>query len=449
MKDLLPKQNTHWQSIAIDTGIRRDLLPNIIQYIDVRPIIAISGARRSGKSYLFRQLMDHLMREGVDPDNILKINFEDPFFVQKRESPVVIDRCFNEYMKLKNPQGRIFLFLDEVQNISSWQFWARDVYDRLERVKIFITGSNSELLSNELASHLTGRVIAFENFPYSYPEYFRGMARLPAVAHTTPRNADFLYQEHFNNRNEIIHYIENAFSGGLFPETCYLGDTERSDFMLRQYFQNVLFSDIVPRFSVRNTRTIEELAYFCSTNFTSAFSYHRLDDAVGSNENTVREYMSYFEKAYLFFEVGYFEYSLTKQFRRNRKVYVIDNGLRNASSFSFSEDRGRYAENAVFLALRRKYSEIYYWPEEKTGKEVDSIIRERKGLIAVNVTYSDAIHDRECEGLCAFSKAVGALRYIIVSRDLFETRHIAGIGIEIVPLWVCVFIDLFAEPEGT
>ena len=448
MKDLLLKQNTHWQKADIAAGNRRDILGKILQYLDVRHVIAIAGARRSGKSYLFRQIIDHLTQGSASPQNILQINFEDPFFVQRRESPDVIEECFLEYMKLKNPRGRIYLFLDEIQNISSWQFWVRDIYDRNETIKIFITGSNSELLSNELATHLTGRVIAFENFPYSYSEYLRGTGDTSCSIAATASNADTIYQSNYNNRNEIIHYIEAAFTGGLFPETCYLGDIERTDFMLRQYFQNVLFSDIIPRFSVRNTKTIEELAYYCSTNITSPFSYHKLAEAVGSNENTVREYMTYFEKAYLFFEVSYFEYSLKKQFRRNRKIYMIDNGLRHASSFSFSDDRGRYAENAVFLMLRRRYTEIFYWQEDRTLKEVDFIIRDQGRIVAINVTYDDIIHDREYEGLLAFSKASRAERYIIISRDTFDTRRVGDITIEIIPFWVCIFVDFHEQEQN-
>jgi len=200
--------------------------------------------------------------------------------------------------------------------------------------------------------------------------------------------------------------------------------------------ENVLFKDIIPRFSIRNSKTIEQLTYYLSTNFTSQFSLRKLAEAVGSNENTVKEYLSYLEKAYLFFSVGFYEYSLKKQFKRNRKVYCIDNGLRNATSWSFSKDEGRYAENAVFIKLRRTNKKIYYWQEDKTNKEVDFVIVDKNRPTAVNVTYTDDIPEREFEGFLAFDKYAEVVRNILVSKNRFETIDYKGVKIDIVPLWL-------------
>ena len=194
MKEVLLKHNYQWRDRSFDAGIKRKLLEKIIKTLDIRHVVAISGARRSGKSYIFRQLVKHLINFGVKRENILQLNFEDPFFISFRNDITILDNLYSEFLNMKNPVGKVYLFLDEIQNINNWQFWVRDIYDRNEHVKIFITGSNAELLSDELATHLTGRVLAFDNFPFSFTEYFKGLndPHLPEI--TELYNPEKLYK---------------------------------------------------------------------------------------------------------------------------------------------------------------------------------------------------------------------------------------------------------------
>lgn len=442
MKEILLKQNFHWHTRDFDTGIEREILNKIVQALDVRHVIAISGARRSGKSYLFRQLIRYLLDHAVRPDNILQIDFEDPFFISARDDAKLLERIHSEYLSLKNPEGPVYLFFDEIQNVKHWQLWVRTLYDRNEKMKIFITGSNSELLSTELASHLTGRVISFENFPFSYIEFFKGLPDLPFKEPNLVKETRTLYNRLYPFKEKLVHYIESTFEKGLFPEVTYLDNQELIKDILLQYFQNVIFKDIIPRFSIRNTKVIEQLGYYLSTNFTTTISYRKLAEAINTNENTIKEYLGYFEKAYLFSSVDYFEYSLKKQFRRNKKIYIIDNGIRRATSFSFSQDSGKYAENAVFQHLRRIAHPIYYWYEDKTYREVDFILKTGPKPIAVNVTYTDEINIRELESFKVLSKFVSCSRYILVTKNIFEIKDFEGITIELIPFWIFIFLRL-------
>ncbi|HQJ61007.1 MAG TPA: AAA family ATPase, partial [bacterium] len=137
MRDLLLKHNKHWSGTGIETGIKREITDLLLAAIDVNHIIAISGARRSGKSYLFRQLLSHLLKNSIPAANILFLNFEDPFFATQANNAEILDKIFTEYKVLKNPEGRTYLFFDEIQNIQNWQLWVRELYDRDDTVKIF------------------------------------------------------------------------------------------------------------------------------------------------------------------------------------------------------------------------------------------------------------------------------------------------------------------------
>lgn len=431
MRDLLLKHNPQWAGVATSTGIKRELTQSLITALSIQPIQVITGARRSGKSFLFRQLIAHLLENKVPSSNILFINFEDPFFTLNRDIINLLDKIMQEYKILKNPTGKIYCFFDEIQNIPNWHLWLREVYDRDHTVKFLLTGSNSEMLSIDLATHLTGRTIAFENFPFSFPEYINSLSNISLPNPLTYENA-FPYQE------ILLHLLEERMQRGLFPEMITMENPDLENELLGQYFQNVLFKDIIPRFSIRNSKTIEQLAYYCSHTFSSRFSYRNLAKMVSSNENTVKEYLSYLEKAYLFFTVEQFDYSFKRQIKYDKKIYIADNGLRNATSSSFSPDYGRAAENMVFTHLRRESNNIHFWQDQKTGKEIDFIVKNKLGYDLLNVSYTDTLHEREWESFAVFLKHTKLPHYqcTIVSRNTFDTIVNPEYTIQIIPLWV-------------
>lgn len=431
IRDLLLKHNHHWSGKAPVTGIKRDITKHLISALSIQHIIVITGARRSGKSYLFRQLISHLLDSNVPPANILFINLEDPYFAINRNNSTTLDKIIQEYKILKNPVGKTYLFFDEIQNIPNWNLWVRELYDRDDTVKILLTGSNSEMLSVDLATHLTGRILAFENFPFSFREFISGLSTL-----TLPRN--ITYDTLFPYQEAVIHLVEERMSKGLFPEIANMGSPDLQAELLNQYFQNVLFKDIIPRFLIRNSKTIEQLAYYCSNTFASRFSYRNLAQAVSSNENTVKEYLSYFEKAYLFFTIEHFDYSLKRQIKYAKKLYIADNGLRNATSTSFSKDYGRAAENMVYTHLRRETKNIHFWQDEKTGKEIDFVVKQKTGYLLYNVSYTDNLSDREFDAFPAFiqSTKIQNCQCIVVSRNRYETIYHNHVPINIIPLWL-------------
>jgi predicted AAA+ superfamily ATPase len=236
----------------------------------------------------------------------------------------------------------------------------------------------------------------------------------------------------------LQHYLENIFKTGLFPEVINCQDMELQEVILRQYFQQVIFKDIVPKFSIRNSKTIEQLAYYCSTTFASRFSYNRIAATVGSNENTIKEYLSYLEKAYLFFVIERFSYSLQKQTRYAKKIYISDEGLRNATASSFSPDIGRHAENIVFLHLRRKTKRITFWQDDQNTSEIDFIVQSKNYYLLCNVSYTNNISEREYKGYSIFlhSNNIENYRCILISKNVYKIMEYDGINIEIIPLWL-------------
>lgn len=341
-----------------ELGVPRKLL-NSLDSKSSHAVI-ISGIRRCGKSTLLRQFMKRL-------DNFHYFNFEDQrligFEVGDFEK---LDAAFRElYGESKH------YFFDEIQNIPGWERFVRKMQDSGK--KFFITGSNASLLSRELGTKLTGRHISYELFPFSFAE----MLELRKIKPSLDSFKEYLSQ-------------------GGFPEYLKYGD----DAMLQQVFKDILNRDIVVRHGLRNSKLVEQLAFYLLTNSGKEFSYNKLRKMfdVGST-NTMTSYVSFFEESYLIFTVPKFDYSYKKQLINPKKAYAIDTGLAKVNSVSFSEDNGRMLENAAFLHLRRKHKDIYYFKEKG---ECDFLIKE-KGKItnAFQICYelTEDNKEREIAGL--------------------------------------------------
>ena len=312
-----------------DPGLERDALATLPDLSALALIV--SGIRRCGKSTLLYQLL-----KDKYPDAFY-LNFEDP---RLYEFGATDFSRLDEAIKIN---GSNVLFFDEIQIIPEWERYARQKLD--EDYKLVITGSNASLLSRELGTKLTGRHITKELFPFSYHEFcsFKGVAY---------------------DKSSLLSYLEL----GGFPEYIKQEIPE----ILNQLFEDILIRDIVVRYNIRDVKTLQRLAFYLLSNVSKLITGNRLRTLfeIGST-STVMEYLSHLEYSYLLQFVPKFSYSLRKQIANPRKVYAIDTGLINVNSGSFSEDNGRKFENLVYLHLRQKHREIYYFAEKN---ECDFII---------------------------------------------------------------------------
>ncbi len=387
---------------------------------DTSKIITLSGSRRSGKTFYFYQLIKNLLLN-IPKKRIIYINFEDdrilPLDVKE------LDNILEGYYELypENKEKEIYLFFDEIQNIELWEIYVRRIYDK-EKVKIFITGSNSKMSSQEISTSLRGRTLTFNIFPLSFKEFLR-------FNNIKIKNDISYSKERFKIKNLFGKYL--LFGG--FPEVVNEKNNLEQD-ILRNYFGVMIYRDIVERFSIRNTKLLKEISKFILTNISSPFSinsyYNYLKDKIAVSKETLFEYVSYLEEIGMIFLVPIFSYSIKKQQANPKKVYCVDNGLRNTVSFVFSKDIGRLAENLVFIELKRKNKEIYFW---KNKGEIDFIVKNKNNsLTAINVCYSDEIPEREIKVLLEFKKNFNKTKeLIIITKDNEKYEQ----GILFIPLW--------------
>jgi predicted AAA+ superfamily ATPase len=285
--------------------------------------------------------------------------------------------------------GSKVLLFDEIQIIADWERYVRQKLD--EGYKIVITGSNATLLSRELGTKLTGRHITKELFPFSYVEFTAFMQLEPTV-------------------DSLLQYLET----GGFPEYVKQGVNE----ILNHIFDDILTRDIAVRYGIRDVKILQRLALYLLSNTGKPVTANRLKTLfeVGST-NTITEYLSHLEDSYLLYFIPKFSYSLRKQLVNPRKVYVIDTGMIRVNSGSFTDDIGRRLENLVFLHLRRKYKEIYYFSEKR---ECDFVIVVNGAAVqAVQVCYNltPDNFDRELDGV------MEALTFLNINEGKIITVH--------------------------
>ena len=397
-----------------DRGIAREGLDGIRTYLKIPHAVIISGVRWSGKSTLLTQIISRWFGE-----QFYYLNFEDERLISF-SAEEDFERLYQVFLELFGAQ-RTF-FLDEIQNVPGWERFVRRMYER--GFKFFITGSNARLLSRELATHLTGRHLMKEIYPFSFREFLR-FKKIELK-----ENFEYRTEERVKIITALSQYIED----GGFPE--YLKYEEKE--ILRRLFSDVLFRDILVRYGVRETKTFQELVNYLVANVSNTISYNRLKNIfkLGS-VNTVKNYTEYLENSFLIFFVNQFSYSGGKQLLSPKKVYCIDTGLRNAVSFKFSADIGRAIENLVFIELKRRSSEaeIYYW---KNKGEVDFVIKEGlrvKELIQVCYAIDEKTEEREVKSLLKAMDEFTLKEGLVITEDVDKDEDVANKKIVYRPLW--------------
>lgn len=424
-ESVIVDQNPHWEGMLYTEGTPRDKLGKVREYLDLPHIIALVGVRRAGKSTLARQTINHLMRDkGIPPRNILFMNLENPQFSRYRNDISYLDRAYEDYLKLVAPQGTVYCFLDEVHFFPEWQVFVKAKYEQ-QQIKFIVTGSNSHLLSSEFITLLSGRALPIEVYPFSFSEFAlaKGLDLPDPVAVT-------------RERNRLRSLLDEYLRFGGFPEICNLDVAETMKDILVMYARNILYQDIAPRFSIKKTVDLENLFFYLASNISSLYSFNKLANLVGLNDKTVKEYVGYFSDAYLLFTLDLYAFSAKEQIKSPKKVYAIDTGMAGAVGFSFSENRGHLLENQVYLELKRRGHELYYY-KTSNGLEVDFACctggKITRLIQVVQDLGDDKTRNREMRSLLKAMDETGLERGEIVTYEEDGELTVEGKNIRLTP----------------
>lgn len=383
-------------------------------YLQIPEVKVLEGARRVGKSTLFYQIIEKLLKHDK---NVLYINFEDE--ILKKYTLREIVETYREVVPVRN------LFIDEIQNCIEWVPFIRKAYDRKEIPQIWISGSNSSFIKKEFATLLTGRNITIKVYPLSFEEYlhFKSIdTKFPVSS-----KKETLIKSHF------IQYFEI----GAFPAVVLRPVLQKE--LLISYFEDFIYKDISSRREVNGIK-IKELGIYLATNSAKCFSYRSCGKALGIHPTTIMDYCSYFYEIFLFSELYKFDYSLKNQIGSDKKIYMADTGLASAISFRFSEDHGRILENIVHNELKRRNEELYF---HKQKYECDFLVKKDlkiSSAIQVTKTLQDPeVKSREVRGLLEAMRVYQLSEGLILTMDEEGMEKIQEenrtLQIKIIPTW--------------
>ena len=388
--------------------VERECLKIFKEYARSSLVKVTMGVRRCGKSFLTYLLLK---------DRVFGyVNFDEDILLKVRSNQIIsaLHEIYGGNMNV--------IFLDEVQNYDGWELFInklnRSGYD------VFVTGSNAKLLSKELATHLTGRHISLELFPFSFGEYLIG-SKIKINPETS------------KGKGIIKNELKNYMVGSGFPEVIV--ENENPRIYLRELYRHIVEKDIILRYNIRYKETFKEIALTVMSNFSNLISFNKLKKqfSLGS-EHTVKNYISYLEEAYLVFTLKKFSYKPREIEQAPKKIYSIDTGFLVNVAHITMENLGRLMENLVAIELKRRGKEIYYWKDYQ-GREVDFVVKDGlnvKELIQVCYDIEDlSTKNRELRALVKASKELKCKNLKVITWDYEAKEEFKNREIEFRPLW--------------
>lgn len=426
--EVLSKWN-FW-SKDLNTGILRErYVDELLKSVQTDKILSIVGVRRSGKTTLMKQMAKLLMENGTERENILMVNFEEPEF--EGADVNLLQKIYEAYLEIVKPPKKPFLFLDEIQNVKGWERFVRSLNERKEAF-ITISGSSSKLMSEELATLLTGRQIYFRILPLSFKEFldFEGIEAQSVK--------DILLDS-----SRIKQLFREFIEVGGFPEIALNKDPDLRARILKSYYEDILSRDIIQRFNIKKSDKLKTLARFYLTNISSPITYNKTSKFTQLPTETVRRFSTYLKTANIIFFIKRFSWSVKEQENSPRKVYSIDPGLSNTVGFRFQENLGKVTENLVAVELRRRQArnrdlEFFYW-KDRRQREVDFVIKNgTKVNELIQVCWDVSDHETKRREVKSLVKAMEEFKLkegLVLTSDFEGEEKIKGKQILYKPLW--------------
>lgn len=363
------KEYNFWEHQAIEYGHLRPIYLNKIEHFLGNSLIkVILGQRRCGKSRLMRMVIHHLITQrNVPAKNILYINKELHAFNFIENDDDLVE-TFKIYQRMQKPKGKIYFFLDEVQEIAAWEKAINSLaQDYNLSIEIFISGSNAHLLSGELATYLGGRYLTLTVYPFSYEEYCHIFSLKKEKA-------------------SVLRYLED---GGL-PETLQFNQVDSKQNYVQNLMDSIVLRDIIQRHQVRDVDLLGKVLRFAIDSVGSMVSISSIIKALSqhgykTNAETIGNYLSYLQETFLIHECERYDLRGKQILTGERKYYLNDLAFKTFTSSRFDTHITRLLENAVYLSLLRQGYKVYVG--RYADKEVDFVAEKADEKLYIQVAY--------------------------------------------------------------
>lgn len=426
-KTLIKQLIADFHATPIRTLVARD----IVLPLDIEKIVVVTGMRRAGKTSLLLNAIQTL-RQSLPVEKLVYISFEDERLSLQAEDLDLILQAYRElYPDLDLSQ--CYFFFDEIQEIQGWEKFIRRLDDSFSR-HIYLTGSNSKLLSSEIATSLRGRCLSFEVFPLSFREFLRFKNIEPDILSS-------------KGRALVNTTFEQYLVQGGFPELVAIESADIRRKILQDYYDVMLFRDVIERYQEGN---IPALKYFLKRlleSVSSPLSIAKIHNEMKSagfkvGKNSLHDYLAMSEAVYFTLIASRFDPSIVRQNMAEKKGYIIDNGFLTQLSFRYQQDHGKLLQNLIAINLRAQNQSLHFI---KGSQECDFVFQTDEGMMPLQVAYDLSHPDTLARELNGLVKAAAFLNvqkgFIITLNEAREFVH-QNIEVKIIPAWQFLLTEL-------
>lgn len=404
------KYNHHWrEGFTYGYEKKRELLDELIRYLNAKQIIGIIGLRRTGKTVILKQLIEHLIKQGKKRDRILYFSFD--------EESISLEDVISEYQSRLGTDilnaGRLYLFLDEIQKLEGWQNKVKYYYDTYPDIKFFVSGSSSLFLRKKAEESLAGRIFLFH---------------LPVLS--------FIEFLHFKGEDELVRrpqmfkekIIEETllYARRQFPELVS-ADEDFINMYVSSILNKIIYEDLPRIFPIEYEDALKQILKIVASNPGIMTDYSALATDLGISRKTLSKYIFYLERGFLIQKCYNFSRNRLTSEKKMKKLYLSSTTL--LFHLCESPDQGRVVENLVINSSSARF----FW--RRGVSEVDCVLVNDGSIIPLEVKYRNNIQKKEIKGLIKFLKNFSIEKGYVITKDSEEEIMINGSQILFLPLW--------------
>lgn len=412
---------------------QRPVLKKLISYLGLERVIILKGPRRTGKTTLFYQFIDYLLKKGTNPKNILYLSFDDP---KARKSLDTLIQTYEIITKKTIKNQKVYFFLDEIQYLDEWSFYVKKYFDKKFPIKFIVSGSAASLIKKTSES-LAGRTIEEILYPFNFFEFtalkYRENKQLQKAIRNFRKNFSLINVPDTTNlipfKQDINIAFEEYFQRGGFPHIFTVKNRTLWKRLLREdIVEKVIYRDLVELYDIKKPQVLEKLFYYLIDVTSSILNISNIANSLKLSREYTEKYLFYLKSALLCFTIQKFAPSKETQIRSNRKVYMIDHGL--VQAFEKIES-GKIIENLVALSLLNRKYPIGY---SRNRFEIDFIIQKNKTILPLEVKYKERLNKKDTKKILSFMKKYKAKHGIVVTKDLLKQEVEEDLILNFIPI---------------
>ncbi|MEG1142488.1 MAG: ATP-binding protein [Clostridia bacterium] len=467
LNEALSRINYWWSKNEIklfsNYKIARNELDLIKKSLSTKRILSIIGPRRVGKSTLIYQTIEYLLKEKIDNKRIMFFSGDDPsIFSENVSIGDIIELYLNEILheNIQELKEKVYIFIDEIHVVKDWQVWLKSYYDKNYNIKFIISGSSSTHLFEGSKESLLGRYDSIKIMPLLFIEYckfysiYNNDEKISEFLNELPNFSTFDNIEKYytflkENELKLNYYkpyvnkvLDEYLLIGGYPEYFEVNDIKLwQKRLVEDIIGQGLYRDIISIFNIKNPNMLEKLIYFITANIGQTFNYKTIADTIGADNETVQNYISFLSTAYLVIILENYSTNIGKSIRKNKKLYVLDNGISNALLHLEKIDSTRKGNLIETLCVRNvlnicenNFWKMYYW--NNNNNEVDIVIDKNDKIILVKINNENNLTNYE-KAILEFKKTFNN-KYVNVESLLLITKDDLSFknNIYAIPFWL-------------